>query len=93
MAKQTGLGDNLYVSQFDLSGDVGQVNNISSPRGTTEVTAINKSGIERLFTHKDGALGFQAFFNPTTGQAHPALSALPTADTPTRTHPATNRCG
>lgn len=80
MAKQTGLGDRLFVSGFDLSGDVGQVGSISSPIGTTDVTAIDKSGIERLFTNKDGAISFQSFFNPASGQAHPALSSLPTAD-------------
>lgn len=80
MAKQTGLGDNLYVSQYDLSGDVGQVNNISSPRGSTEVTAIDKSAIERLFTTKDGQITFNSFFNDAAGQSHLVLRSLPTAD-------------
>lgn len=80
MAKQTGLGDNLYISAFDISGDVGSIGSISSPRGTTEVTAIDKSGVERLFTTKDGQITFQSFFNDAAGRSFPALSTLPLAD-------------
>jgi hypothetical protein len=29
MAKQSGLGDNLYVAGYDLSGDIGSLETIS----------------------------------------------------------------
>lgn len=78
MAKETGLGDNLIVDGVNLSGDIGSLSRINSLRGTTEVTGINKSAFERLYTHKDGGMDFLAWFNPTG--AHPELSTLPRGD-------------
>lgn len=78
MAKQSGLGDNLYVAGVDLSGDIGSLGSISTPRGVTDVTGIDKSAVERLLTHKDGLIDYSAFFNPAN--AHLALNDLPTAD-------------
>ncbi len=80
MAKTTGMGANLYVSGNDLSGDVGAVNTLTMSRGVTPVTGIDKSAVERLHTHRDGEISFQAWFNDAAGQAHPVLSSLPTAD-------------
>jgi hypothetical protein len=80
MSKTSGLGDNLYVDGYDLSGDIGSLSAISGPRGTLEVTGINKSAIERIYSTKDGAIGFNAYFNPSDDQAHPVLSSLPTED-------------
>jgi hypothetical protein len=80
MSKTSGLGDNLYVDGYDLSGDIGSLSAISGPRGTLEVTGINKSAMERIYSTKDGAIGFTAYFNPADDQAHPVLSSLPTAD-------------
>ncbi len=78
MAKQSGLGAGLFVDAYDLSGDVGSLSGISSPRGSTEVTGINKSAFERLLTTKDGAMGWTAFFNKAN--AHLALRPLPISD-------------
>lgn len=78
MTKENGLGDGLYVDGIDLSGDIGAMTGIASPRGITEVTGIDKFAFERLLTHKDGAMGFNAWFNPTT--AHLKLNDLPTVD-------------
>lgn len=80
MAKQSGLGDNLYVSGYDLSGDVGSLSRIGGGHTVLNVTGINKSGFERLLGVRDGSVEFSAFFNDAAGQAHPVLSALPTAD-------------
>lgn len=80
MGKQTGLGDQLYVAGVDLSGDIGSLGSISSPRGVTEVTGIDKSAFERLLLAKDGLIDYSAWFNPAAGQAHPTLKALPTTD-------------
>lgn len=80
MAKQSGLGDNCWVGGYDLSGDIGMLDRVACPRGTLDVTGINKSAVERILTHKDGAIGYTAYFNPSAGQAHPVLSVLPTTD-------------
>ncbi len=84
MAKQGGMGDRLYVDEFDLSGDVGSLGNVGGGPNLSEVTAIDKSAIERIGLRLDGRLSFQSWFNPvsTAGAegAHAVLSTRPTAD-------------
>lgn len=80
MAKQSGLGDNFFVDEFNLSGDVAALQRISSPRATLPMTGIDKSALERLHAHKDGALGWTVYFNDATGSAHPTLKTRPSAD-------------
>ncbi len=80
MAKQSGLGDNLYVAGYDLSGDIGSLGSVSGGPAALEVTGINKSAFERLGGKRDGALEYTAFFNKATDQAHPRLKLLPTTD-------------
>lgn len=80
MTKTTGLGDNLYVGGYDLSGDTRQLRQIGGGPALLPVTGINSSGVERLGGLLDGAIAFESFFNKAAGQAHPVLSALPTAD-------------
>lgn len=78
MAKQSGLGDNLYIGGNDVSGDISSLASISGSQKTIEVTAINVSAFERLGGERDGGIDFTAYFNPT--RVHPVLSALPSAD-------------
>lgn len=84
--KQSGLGDYLYVHGYDLSGDIGAVNKIGGGPAAIDVTAINKSAMERIGGLRDGAIDYSAFFNPTNGpgapvaSAHQRLSLLPTTD-------------
>ena len=80
MAKKSGLGQELYIHGYDLSGDVGSLDSVGSPREQLEVTAINKSARERIYGLADGSLSFNTFFNDATEQEHAALSGLPTAD-------------
>jgi hypothetical protein len=80
MAKQGGLGDNLYVAGYDLSGDIGSLSRIGGGPSPLEVTAIDKSAMERIGGKRDGGIEYSAYFNPSTGQAHERLSALPTGD-------------
>lgn len=80
MAKQSGLGDNLYVAGYDLSGDIGALGTIRGGHAVQDVTGIDKSAIERIGLVRDGELGFTAFFNPATDRAHLRLSTLATAD-------------
>lgn len=80
MAKTGGLGDNLYVAQYDLSGDVGSVGEISGGPGLLEVTGISKAAYERLGGHRDGKIEFTTFWNTATDAEHDALKSLPTSD-------------
>jgi hypothetical protein len=90
MAKQSGLGDNLYIAGHDLSCDIGSAQNIGGGPSPLDMTGICKSAFERKGGVRDGRLGFTAFFNPETAaddpgvtedRAHAVLSTLPTADT------------
>lgn len=87
MPKSSGLGDRLWVGGYDLSGDIGSIERIACPRGTLEVTGIDKSAKERIYGTKDGEISFMAYFNPDTvaggasrNAEHVVLSALPSTD-------------
>lgn|SRR3990167_3251298 len=80
MAKKSGIGNQLYVGGYDLSGDAGAINSCASPRAVLDVTGINKSAMERVNGLGDGMLEFAVWFNDAALAAHPALSSLPTAD-------------
>lgn len=80
MTKQSGLGDNLYVGGYDLSGDINSLGRIGGGPAALDVTGIDKSAMERLGGRRDGSMEFLAYFNDTAGQAHPRLGSLPTTD-------------
>lgn len=81
MTKQGGLGAALYLDGFDLSGDVGAVDQIRGGCNTLDITGIDKSAMERIGGLRDGGISFKAFFNPTiTVQEHARLSGLPRTD-------------
>lgn len=80
MTKASGIGHNLYVAQYDLTGDTGSVQTIAGPRGTTVVTGLASAGVERILTHRDGEITFTSFWNIATDQVHTALSGLVTTD-------------
>jgi hypothetical protein len=79
VAKSNGLGDNFYVGGHDLSGDIQALSKISGGPALIDVTDITQSAHSRLGGLRDGAIDFTSYFDPTN--AHPVLSALPTADT------------
>lgn len=78
--KQSGLGDNLYIAGYDLSGDISAVNSIGGGPALLEVTGIDKLAFERIGGIRDGRIDITNYFNPAIGRAHPRLSALPTTD-------------
>src|SRR6185295_19220641 len=84
MAKQSGLGDNLYVSGYDFSGDTQQINKIAGgPRNPLDFTPISKSAMERQGGKRDGDIDWTSFFNDASVApvgAHNRLSLLPTTD-------------
>src|SRR5690348_9428262 len=84
MAKESGLGDNFVIDQYDVSGDVSQINSITSPLATQEVPGINRLAQERIGLRHDGSMQFGTYFNPdnTTGieGIHRVLCTLPRTD-------------
>lgn len=80
MAKQNGLGDQLYVEGFNLSGDIGSLGAIGGGNESLPDTGIDKSAMERLGGLRDGRIEFTAWFNPTAGAAHDRFGNLPTTD-------------
>ncbi|MGK9463920.1 hypothetical protein ACSLFT_28400 [Streptomyces sp. G6] len=82
MAKQSGLGDALFISGYDLSGDIQAVGNIGGGPSPLDFTAINKEAHERKGGKKDGRMQVTTFFNPgeEADAAHAVLSTLPRTD-------------
>ncbi|SDU42653.1 hypothetical protein [Jiangella alkaliphila] len=78
MAKQTGMGDNLYVDGFDVSGDTQSLGRIAGGPAPLDLTGIDKSAFERKGGLRDGGIDWTAFWNPEN--AHLAVSTLPRAD-------------
>lgn len=80
MTKQSGLGDNLYIAGYDLSGDINALGNVGGGPAVLEVTGIDKSAVERIGGVRDGRLQATSFFNPSTDRSHSRFKTLPTAD-------------
>ncbi len=78
MAKQGGLGQRLLVGGYDISGDIQALDNVHGGPGLLDVTDITQFAHARLGGLRDGSFGASAFFD--AANAHPVLSALPTAD-------------
>jgi hypothetical protein len=77
MTKQTGLGCALYVGGNDIGGDTQSFTTHGGP-ALLDTTDITQSAHSRLGGERDAGIDWVSYFNPTG--AHPALSALPTAD-------------
>lgn len=75
MPKEAGLGDLYFQNGYDLSGDVGSLSRVASPRATLPVTGINSSAIERVQRQSDGEISFNSWFNDAANQEHAALKA------------------
>jgi len=80
MAKKSGLGQQIFVHGYDLSGDVATIDNAGSPRNLLDITAVNASATERLVGLSDGNLSVSSWFNDATEQEHAAFSGLVTTD-------------
>ena len=49
MAKKSGLGQQIFVNGYDLSGDVASIDNAGSPRELLDTTALNASHLKQLY--------------------------------------------
>lgn len=79
MSKQSGLGMRCYVGGYNLSGDVGSIQQIGGGPAVLDFTDITELAFERQGGLLGGTINWTSYFNPA--RAHPVLSALPTADT------------
>lgn len=75
MAKESGIGANLYMDGYDISGDVGSVQQIAMPMGTLGVRGLPSRAEERIIGKADGLINYNAFWNTATGAAFDALKA------------------
>lgn len=80
MAKQTGLGDQLFIGGYDIGADISAISSLSTPRETLPATGITKFAFERLFGKRDGNAEFTSYFNKASDQQHTALKGLPRTD-------------
>ncbi|HEY6494943.1 MAG TPA: hypothetical protein VIZ43_16840 [Trebonia sp.] len=78
MAKQGGMGFRWIVGGFDISGDISALDNIHGGPALGDFTDITQSARERKGLLRDGGMAATAFMD--AANAHPVLSALPTAD-------------
>ena len=77
MAKKSGLGQQIFVHGYDLSGDVAAIDNAGSPRELLDITGLNASAHERVMGLSDGNIGVSSWFNDATEQEHAAFKGLP----------------
>tara|TARA_R110000824_G_scaffold61083_3_gene162839 strand:- start:651 stop:1400 length:750 start_codon:yes stop_codon:yes gene_type:complete len=80
MAKSSALGMLMWFEGSLLSGDVGAINNLSTPRQVLPATGINSYATERLLGPADVSMELMSYFNDAAGQEHLILSALPKTD-------------
>lgn len=80
MTKSSGMGAQLYIDGYDLSGNAGSLSRIGGGPAPLVVTAINKSAPERLGGVRDGSMDFMTFFDVAALAEHAALSPLTTSD-------------
>lgn len=80
MAKAAGMGARYFVDQYNLSGDTNSFGGINKGMATIEQPDITMSAMARAPGILDAGIQWVSFFNPSTGQAHPALRTPPRVD-------------
>jgi hypothetical protein len=76
VAKQSGLGDNLFVQGVDLTFDIASIDTMSSPLALIEGTSIKQFAEARITGHRDGDWQFTSFADVAGGSAVAAMLAL-----------------
>jgi hypothetical protein len=76
--KQSGIGARFLCGGYDISGDINALDSMHADQALNDSTDITQEAHSRLPTLRDGAMSFTSFFD--AANAHPVLSALPTAD-------------
>lgn len=82
MAKQSGLAwttlsvDDSGGTARDIRNDITNLE-FATPRGTQEVTGIDKSAMERLLLLADFTITLNGVFNAATNQSHDVFKTVP----------------
>lgn len=74
------LGGEGYVDEFDLTGDVAAITDLTIVAATLDHTTINKRAQGRAHGKRMGSMGWMSLFNDAAGQSFPVLSEMPTVD-------------
>lgn len=80
MAKEVGLGDNFYLSGYNISGDINSFSRIGGGPAALDVTDITQLAFERRGGLRTGEISGSTWLNPSANRAHPRLGSLPRAD-------------
>lgn len=80
MAKQSGLGDQLFIGGYDIGADINSISGLSTPRTTLPSTGITVSAQERMYGTTNAAGEFVSYFNDADDRVFESLKSLPTAD-------------
>lgn len=82
MAKESGLGDALYLAGYNVSGDIQQLGKVAGGPAALDMTGIDKLGMERQGGIRDGGIDYTGWFNPgpEANALHLVASTLPTTD-------------
>lgn len=81
MAKQAGLGDNLYLGGYNISGDIQSVGTLAGGFATLDFNDITQLAMAREGGLRDGRADFVSYFDDAANRAHAILSTLPRTDT------------
>ena len=89
MAKEVGFAMTVTVddsagSGQAISNDVTSLD-ISTPRGTQDVTGVNKSAVERLQLLSDASITLNGAYNPAANASHDVLSSWSVSSVPRTT--------
>ena len=74
MGIKSGLAQQFYAHGYDISGDVGAVDEMSVTIADLNVTGIDKSAMVRVQSRADARCAYLGFFNDASGQQHDALA-------------------
>lgn len=81
MAKTSGLGMRVQIDDSggtlrNISNDI-LAFNFNTPRGSQDITGLDKSGMERLLLLADGQVSLTMGYNPSTNQQHDVFKTVP----------------
>lgn len=80
MAPKTGLGAQLYIDGYDVSGDTQSLQKVGGGMAVIDKTNITQSAYERRGGIRDGGIDWTSHFNKATDRQHDALKNLPITD-------------
>ena len=81
-AKESGIGmtvtvDNSAGSGQAITNDITSIS-FSTPRGSQDITGLDKSGMERLLLLADGKVTINGVFNDASNLSHDVFKSVPT---------------